>query len=467
MMGGSGVRVELSEEGRASLAPRWRLAFDWAERELGGRVVAWEPQPRWRPACFFELERAGQILPLYWRGARSEWHRDARPLEREMRVIEVLERNGVRVPHAYGLCQDPPGLVLEKLPGRFNLATANDERHRRAVLDEYLVQLARIHSIPIEEFEAIGFDRPRSSEQSCYGETRRFERDYRAAKQRPEPMIEFQLAWCKRNLPRDRQEFSFLVCDSGQFMFDDAGLTGLIDFELGYIGDYAADLAGLRTRDLSEPIGELGRAMRRYGEISGREIDLRAIDYHTIRFALLNPLSLAAALAKPNRDANFVQYLGWYVCYGRCGLEVLARYARVPLDPPRIPEGAPSRRGVAHSHLVELLDPARIEGDDPASRERAYDFDRMQRLAIYLERSDRYGAALEADDLEDAAKLLGSRPASWQEADERLERLVLESGPERDADFIRYFHRRLSREESLLEPVLREQRNATFAPLED
>ena len=152
-------------------------------------------------------------------------------------------------------------------------------------------------------------------------------------------MIEFQLAWCKRNVPRDRQEFSFLVCDSGQFMFDDAGLTGLIDFELGYIGDYAADLAGLRTRDLSEPIGELGRAMRRYGEISGREIDLRAIDYHTIRFAMLNPLSLAAALAKPSRDANYVQYLGWSVCYGRAGLEVMARYAGVELDPPRLPDG--------------------------------------------------------------------------------------------------------------------------------
>ena len=461
------MRVELTEERRASLAPRWRLAFDWAERELGGRVVAWEPQPRWRPACFFELERAGTILPLYWRGARSEWHRDARPLERERRIIEVLERNGVRVPHAYGLCQDPPGLVLEKLPGRFNLATATDDRHRRAVLDEYLVQLARIHSIPIEEFEAIGFDRPRSSEQSCYGETRRFERDYRAAKQRPEPMIEFQLAWCKRNVPRDRQEFSFLVCDAGQFMFDDDGLTGMIDFELGYIGDYAADLAALRTRDLSEPIGELGRAMRRYGEISGREIDLRAIDYHTIRFAMLNPLSLASVLAKPSRDANYVQYLGWSVCYGRAGLEVMARYAGVELDPPRLPEAEPSRRAIAHAHLVDLLHPARAAGSDPGDRERAYDFDRMQRIAVYLERSDHYGAALEADDLDDVSELLGSRAPSWLEGAARLERLVAESGPERDADFIRYFHRRLSREEFLLRPVLREQENASLPPLED
>ena len=113
----------------------------------------------------------------------------------------------------------------------------------------------------------------------------------------------------------------------------------------------------------------------------------------------------------------------------------------------------------------------RVAGGDPGERERAYDFDRMQRLAIYLERSDRFGAALDADDLDDVAKLLGSRgasgrPSSWQEGDARLERLVAESGPERDADFIRYFHRRLVREESLLMPVLREQENASLPPLE-
>ena len=188
----------------------------------------------------------------------------------------------------------PPGLLLERIPGRFNLATATDEAHRRRVLDEYLVQLARIHSIPIEEFEAIGYRRPASPEESCFGETRGFEHSYRAAKTRPDPMIEFQLGWCRRNLPRDRAEYSFVVCDSGQFMFDDGGLTGLLDFELAYIGDYAADLAALRTRDLTEPIGDVGAAIRRYGEISGREVDLDVVDYHTIRFALVNPLSVSS-----------------------------------------------------------------------------------------------------------------------------------------------------------------------------
>lgn len=456
------MRVELDSENRRTLPTDWQRAFAWAEKRLGGRVVAWESQPRWRPACFFELEKDGEILPLYWRGARGEFHTSTKPLVREGEVIDVLERHGVPVPHSYGVCEDPPGLLLEKIPGRFSLDRANDEAHRAKVLDEYLEALARIHAIPIEEFEAIGYRRPADAAASCMGETIGFERSWRAGKTAPDPMIEFQLAWCKRNVPKDREDLSFLVCDSGQFMFDDAGLTGLLDFELGYIGDYAADLAGFRTRDLTEPfVVPLGDVMRRYAELSGREVDLRVVDFHTVRFALINPLSVAHQLTNPSAAAHYVQYLGWYVCYGRCGLEVMADMTGTELDPPSMPDERPSRRSPAIAQLIDLLDPDGA-GEDG---EGAYRLDRMQRTAVYLDRSDRYGPALEADDLDDVAEILGRRPSTWQEADAALEAQVLESGPERDAEFMRYFHRRLAREEALLSPVLREQQDAALPPL--
>jgi aminoglycoside phosphotransferase (APT) family kinase protein len=456
------MRVELDDDSRQALPVHWQQAFDWTERRLGGRVIAWESQPRWRPACFFELEKDGEILPLYWRGARGEFHTSTRPLEREMQVIEIFERHKIAVPHPYGICEEPPGLLLEKIPGRFSLDRANDDAHRAKIIDEYLTELAKIHSIPVEEFEAIGYRRPKDAETSCMGETVGFERSYRAGKTTPDPMIEFQLQWCKRNVPRGREEMSFLVCDSGQFMYDDDGLTGLLDFELGYVGDYAADLAGFRTRDLTEPmVTPLGDIMRRYGDLSGREVDLNVIDFHTVRFALLNPLSVAHQVTNPVPAANYVQYLGWYACYGRCGLEVMAHMTGTELDPPSLPGERPSRRSAAIGQLIDLLDPAEAGKDG----ERAYDLDRLQRTAIYLDRSDRFGPQLEVEDLDDVEKLLGKRPATWQEADAQLEELVLGAGPERDAEFIRYFHRRLSREEALLYPVLREQQDASLPVL--
>ena len=170
------MRVELDAAARAALPDDWQRAFAWAEQRLGGRVVAWESQPRWRPACFFEMEKDGRILPLYWRGARGEFHTSTKPLVREGAVIDVFEKHGVPVPHSYGVCEEPPGLLLEKIPGGISLDRANDEAHRAKVLDAYLDALAKIHAIPIEEFEAIGYRRPADAETSCLGETPGFER---------------------------------------------------------------------------------------------------------------------------------------------------------------------------------------------------------------------------------------------------------------------------------------------------
>ena len=268
----------------------------------------------------------------------------------------------------------------------------------------------------------------------------------------------------RRNVPRDRPCVSFVHCDSGQFLFDKGRVTGLIDFEISYLGDPAADLAGMRSRQLSEPLGDMRQAVRRYEEITGTPVDTRAVDYHTIRFGLSNPLSLAPVLAKPVNAMNYVQYLAWYVVYSRCPLEVMGHYLGVELERPPLPDPSPSYSHTAASHLVDVL-AARCEASDADS---AYEDDRVYRVAQVLERSDQYRPALESDSLDDAAELLGHRPANWQAADAELEQFVLESNADGslDAELLRYFHRRLCREESLLEPTLRELSGARIEPID-
>jgi aminoglycoside phosphotransferase (APT) family kinase protein len=448
----------------ADLPSRWQRGFAWIERQLGGRLVRWESQDRWRPAWFLELERDGETLPLYWRGARQEFHRDTGPLEREGRILEVLERNGIPVPHAYGVCQDPPGLLLERLPGTFNLATEPDPELRRSTLDHYLEILVAMHAIEPAQFADAGLRMPKDGAESCLGDLPSFEREYRRAKKRPDPMIEFAVAWCRRNVPRDRRRVSFVHCDSGQFLFEKGRVTGLIDFELAYLGDPAADLAGLRSRQLSEPLGDLRYAIGRYGELAGEPVDPRAVDYHTVRFGLSNPLGLAAVLAEPVPAMNYVQYLAWYVVYSRCLLEVMAGMVGSELEEPVVPDPAPTFSRTAATHLVDVL--ATRLGH--ASGPEAYEADRLHRVAQYLERSDEYRAALESDDLDEAADLLGRRPATRADADAALERLVIEGNAngEIDAELLRFFHRRLRREEVLLAPTLRELAGARIEPID-
>jgi hypothetical protein len=436
---------------RETLAPEWHAAFDWVEREVGGPIVRFERHPRWRPAWYLDVERGGVLVPIYFRGDRGALDHGVYPLEHEMKVLVLLEKHGIPVPHVFGFCPEPRGIVMQRCPGRANLATAESEAERVAVLDHYVELIARMHAIDLAEAEAIGLSRPRTPEQLGLGDLDHWERAYRREKRRPDPMIEFTLRWLRRNVPRHRGRAALIQGDSGQFLFERGRITALHDFELSYLGDPMAEFAGLRNRTLSEPLGDLRRALRRYEALTGEAADLRAIDYHTVRFGLVTPLSTAHLVADPPPGVELVQYLAWYLVYGRLCMEVLARMIGQELAPIEAPKPVATRHSSAHAALVEMLAPQ--PGHDPF---RAFETRTAERAARYLARADLLGPALEAEDLDEAAALLGSRPGSWQEADARLEAFAVATGPEADGRLVHYFHRHLSRHEALLAGALRE-----------
>ena len=127
-----------------------RRAFAETERLVGGVVVKAQSQGRWRPAWFLELDRDGEILPGYFRGDRGLADHGVYTLEHELRVLQVLEAEGIPVPHIYGFCDEPRGIVMERAPGRANLATEEDPEKRASTLDHYLEILVAMHSIPVD-----------------------------------------------------------------------------------------------------------------------------------------------------------------------------------------------------------------------------------------------------------------------------------------------------------------------------
>jgi hypothetical protein len=146
-----------------------------------------------------------------------------------------------------------------------------------------------------------------------------------------------------------------------------------------------------------------------------------------------------------------VQYQAWYAVYGRLCLEVMAHVLGVELEPLELPAPEPTRATPAHGALASLLEAG--QDRDPI---RAFQIANARRLAVWTSRADLYGPALEAQDLDEVAALLGRRPATWSEADEALEKWVATAGPESDAALVRYFQRRFRRHEFLLEGALAE-----------
>jgi hypothetical protein len=418
------------------------------ESLVGGRIVGVEKQERWRPAWFLELERpGGERVGVYFRGDRGAEQHGVYPLEHEYEVLRVLEAHGIPVPHVYGFCDEPRGIVMEKAPGRANLATASDEAERRAVLDHYVEILVAMHRIDPAAFEALGIPRPRTPEALALGDLPRWEKSFRARTKQPEPLIEFVLRWLHENAPRHRARATFLAGDAGQFLFDAGRVTRVIDLELAYLGDPLADLAGMLSRDLSEPLGDLSRAFRRYGELMGEPVDLPTLLYHAVRFAIVTPLATAPLTQAPPPGLNYVQYLGWGLVYGRGALDAIAQREGIALEPPALPEPEATRFSPAFAHAVALL-------SGPA--EKSYEADVSLRVAQHLAEVDRLGARVEAQDLAEVSALLGRRVTNAREADAALEAFVLAAPPAKTPELVRLLHRRTLRQEALLRPALRE-----------
>lgn len=453
---------ELTDAMRNELEPHWKLAFDYVEELLGGRIVRARVHPRWRPAYYLDVEVDGEIKPLYFRGDRGHLDHGVYPLDHEARVLTALERHGIRVPHVYGFCEEPRGIVMERLEGRPDLSTADSPEQAKALLYEFVDMMAKMHQIDVEELSELGIKKPKSAEEMALGDIGRWVKSYQKHKVRPEPFIEFLIRWVHANVPQGRTEVALLQGDAGQFLFDAGRVTAMIDLELAYFGDPAADLAALFARDLSEPMPNLADAIARYGERTGKPVDPRVVMYHGVRFGLCTPLSVAHLIAEPTADLELVQYLAWYWVYARAPFEWVAQLDGIELAPWTPPAEAPTRHYAGHDFLGKAI--AALPGDNAMAR---YQQDIVARAAVYLERADRWGAALEDEDLTEATAILGSRPANWQECDAALEKLVMEEppNPERDAALVRLFHRRCLRNEWLMAPVMKELSNVSFQQL--
>ncbi|MFP8874287.1 MAG: phosphotransferase family protein [Myxococcota bacterium] len=433
----------------------------WVEQCTGGRIVACERQPRWRPAWYLDVKTSEGQLSLYFRGDRGIADASVYPLEHEMACLQVLESQGIPVPHVFDFCSSPRGILMERSPGRSDLSTARDAEEEASVQRHYMEILARIHTLDTKPFLEAGLAAPADPDQLALADLPLWERGYRRGKVRPEPLIEFGLRWLKRNVPPPAGPACFVCGDSGQFLFEVGRVTAILDLELAHLGDPAEDLGALRNRDLSEPLGDLRRAISAYEEFAGHPVDRYLVDYHTVRFCLTTPLATVPVLATARPGVDLIQYLCWYHVYSRSPIEVLAHMQGVELTPPPLPEAETDRYSAMHTDLVERLAPQASE-DEFAS----YAGSTAHRTAEYLQRVNRYGRALEADDVSDINALLGGHALAADRADGALEAWILEAGPEADADLLQLLYRRCMRQELLLEPVLGEFQGAKIQMLD-
>ena len=440
----------------------------WAEQTLGGRVVRsrrqGERRSGGRPAWFMDFETPQGPVSCYARMDRGAEQLVSREftLEREAGIVRTLFDQGIRVPRVFGYCEEPAGILMECVPGEFDYTACPAGPERDALDRDFVTELVRLHALPTDPFEALGLAVPDSPEAFALGDLSMWERTYQRALRRPVPIVEFATRWLRRNVPPAPERPSLIQGDTGpgQFLFEGSRVSAIIDWEFAHLGDPVLDLAQVRTRDFYNPGADMGAWWRLYQEVSGRTFDLRTLRYYTVKSMLITPLALAGVVQNMVAETDHAEWYAQDVCYKRATAEALAEAVGVGLDPPPTPEAEPgAATGIIQLVETQLRTEHRGELPDDYAR---YRLDLARRLLMHVQNLDRLSQPFAAADTEDLARLLGRASGARTLDDHALLALIEAAGPERDADLVRYLHRRAVREERLFTGALGVGEHAVF-----
>jgi hypothetical protein len=336
---------------------------------------------------------------------------------------------------------------MDRVPGRDNFDGVPDHE-RQSAMEDYVDVLLAMHQLDPKPFADAGIARADKPQESHLVGLERFEAQaYRSEKKRPDPFLEFALAWLARNRPQNPGREAPIVWDAGQFHHHEGRIAAMLDLEFGHVGDPLSDLAGMWVRNPFIPFGDVSHLMRRYQDRSGTPIDMEAVQWHFILWALSNQLEFHSVLAEPVPGADYMLNMHWCVETNLMALEGIAKVLGVSPADPDEPEPSASGYGPAHSHLVQSLEQLPVE--DSVSRYRT----RMSvRLARHLARVDEIGAHVVAADIEETCRLTGTAPSTWEQSEAELERFVLADSGTHDTELVEIFHRRLHRARMLNGP---------------
>ena len=418
----------------------------WVGKHLGGELQEAKRLARWRPQWKVTFTKDGERKTVFVRGNRPIAGEG--DLRFEMEVMQVLEANGIRVPHIYGWMDEPKAFVMDwvdtddRAPGMLHTAIENPDEmtpDRWEAMLGYMDHLAKVHEVPVSEFSHIRRLKPLDTPEEIA--LRQTERMYRigVATDNIDTTFEFLQGWLRRNVPRHRTTASFIAGDAGQFMSQGAEIVALMDFEIAAIGDTHWDLACFRGRHPYENMGDIPALYRRYAEASGQEVDLHVVGYHTVNFLQLSAIAATTFMSPEVRGANWIEGVLEYASISRRAFEAIAELQGLELDydlhlPP--PVSKPWEESGFEKLLVDI-------GRLPISSAfEEWERDLLGAIPRFLLNYARYRDWFEKETIAEIGALVGERFDDLPAADAALSKLIAAGNADQDEALVRLFHKR-------------------------
>jgi aminoglycoside phosphotransferase (APT) family kinase protein len=431
----------------------------WVAEVGGGPVVHADRQPGGarKEAWFVELAGAG---PLFLRFDRSDPSRTKDPwtLHREATVYLALQGTEVLVPQVLAVHPTYQAMLSERVSGQNWFSRIKDPAEQEALARHFMTQLAALHRLDPRRLDLPRFPAPSSIPDMVAWELDEWDRIIEARGGDPGPQLAFALAWLRRNIPDVDGPVVLVQGDTGpgNFMYEGARVVAVVDWELAHLGDPMDDIAWLALRCTQEPFPDFPARLREYEELSGNVIDERRVRYYEVMAETkLLVMRHGASHAEgggggEGGGGDIGNGLIYSMLHRRMWFEAIGSFLGLALDPPAV---APTAEQGEQDHLYgvvldQLRDVVVPRITDPLALQRSKGF---ARILKYLREVSRYGRFYDEGELDDAAALLGERPATVTDARAALATGVT-AGRIAEADYLQVLWRRAARDNELLRP---------------
>jgi len=415
----------------------------WVESTTGGRVTQTTRPPGGgsRELYLIDVERDdGMTLQLVLRceAGGSFTGTEISPAK-EATVYRALEHTEVPVPRVMALSPGETALLMERLAGTADMSPLASDA-RTAVMEAFVDALAALHNLDVDKLDLPGFPRPGTPEDHARLEISTWARLADDGIQEVDPMVRYSGAWLLAHPPAHVSRTVLVHGDAGpgNFLYDDSGVTGIVDWEFAHLGDPMDDWAWMHSRAAE---AELDALKQRYGHATGIPVDEDQIRYYRAAVDYRCAITTSLAVAKGGGARGLPPYLLVTERYVTALAAKMSGLLGVT-ESTEVPTTGSTPRTLYFDMLLDGIRSAVRALDDPELREETRN---LQILVHYLRAHDQLGAEVAERDRADRIGSIGHEALNQQ----RFRAMVEDAGASGDQVMFRYLLRKTARQRQL------------------
>jgi len=444
---------------------------EWIRRSTGAEVASY------RRVAGGGASRQGAILAIrYPDGATRDCFltfdlRDAKASERlsgitaEATAIRAVgQHSQMKVAEVLAWDDDLRAMLASLEPGDSNYIALTDEVEKLRLGEEFMVQLASLHSADIAKMDLQSFPPPLPPSIAIRERLAALKAKYEAVP--PDPLLTFTLKWLEDNIPDDPQRIVLVHGDAGpaNFLFHEGRISAVLDWEMTHFGDPVEDVAWIAIRMLLQPFPPIPHCIEVYEGAGGTGVDVQKVRYYIVYNIINLAVDSYIDLRWGTGESTGVwgDILMFNTLHRRALVEVIAAYLGCRLEPLSLPPPRPSEeaRGYAVA-LNDLRQNVLPVVSDPvaASRLRA-----MTRQLKYWGQKAVLGAAFDEMEKAELEVAFQTSFGDTQEARAAFSR-ALQLGSLPSTEALPLLYRRVMRETELMRPAMGRLAGVQLPPL--